>query len=50
MAIRKNDNYVQRMFTADTFRKKRKREKFNGWTGFQVLTQRFEFCLIWESP
>jgi hypothetical protein len=51
MAIGRNDNYVQWMFTADNFCKRRKEKgKFNGWTGFHVLTRGFEFCLIWESP
>ncbi len=50
MAISRNDNYAQRTFTADTLLQKAEKGKFNGWTGFHVLTQRFQFCLIWESP
>jgi hypothetical protein len=46
MAIGRNDNYVQLTFTADTFRKRRKRENSSvgpglcpdGWTRFHVLT------------
>jgi hypothetical protein len=50
MVISRNDNYVQWMFTADTFRKRQERRIINSWTGFHVLTRRFKFCLIWELP
>ncbi len=34
MAIGRNDNYIQRMFTADAFRKRRKRENLTVGLGF----------------